>query len=236
VRDAVRQADAVEQLPGPGRIFAAAAKGHAQEHVFERRESRQQVECLEDVADLGGADLIDARLGQRGNVDAVDDDVARIGSRDAGNAMEQRRFAATATADQGQLLAALDVEPRDIENRQLPAIRLHVRLFHLAELEHGASDGEELSSRSDQRPVCGRSTVGGRSGHLVHALRKVIPDGSGESMARITAHGVCRLLTGRRADQATDLEMAGLSRREGASAGFLLRSQRSMGAAMERVL
>ena len=62
VRRAVRQAHAVEQVPGPRRVLAAAAKRHAEQHVFERREARQQVERLKDVADLGRPDFIDARL------------------------------------------------------------------------------------------------------------------------------------------------------------------------------
>ena len=77
VRRAVRQADAVEQVPGTRRVFAAAGERHAEQHIFERREARQQVERLKHVADLVGPHLIDAGFGQVGDVDAVDLDLAR---------------------------------------------------------------------------------------------------------------------------------------------------------------
>ena len=74
--DPVREADAVEQVPGPRGIFAAAGERHAQQHVFQSREAGEQIERLKDIADLGGPHLIDAGFRELGDIDAVDLDFA----------------------------------------------------------------------------------------------------------------------------------------------------------------
>ena len=77
VREPMRQADALEQIPGPLRVAPLAGERHAQQHVLQRRKPGQQIERLKHEADVPGAEAVAADLGDAGDVGAVDGDPAR---------------------------------------------------------------------------------------------------------------------------------------------------------------
>ena len=134
VRHAMAQSDAVEQVLRPGAVRPAAGETHAQEHVLQRREAGQQVEVLEDVADLLGPEAVALGLGEQGDVPLADPDLARVGTADARDHVQQRRFAAAAPPDQHHLLAGAEREPFDIQDRQFAAVRLGEGFFDVGKL------------------------------------------------------------------------------------------------------
>ncbi len=56
------QTDSFQQLFCKRLIDALAGKGHSQQHVFQSRERGQQIECLKDNSNLGGAEVIAERV------------------------------------------------------------------------------------------------------------------------------------------------------------------------------
>ena len=95
---AVVQPDALEQMVGAAHILSATAEGHAEQHIFQSGEGGQQIECLEHVAHFRRAESISSRFGQSADFHAVEHDLARIGTTDAGDHVQQRGLSATAWA------------------------------------------------------------------------------------------------------------------------------------------
>ena len=65
---AILQADAFQQVGGPGFVGFAAGEAHAQQHVLQRGEAAQKVVRLEDVADVAAAELVALGLGEEGDI------------------------------------------------------------------------------------------------------------------------------------------------------------------------
>ena len=99
VADPDRGDQAVEQRL----VGVAAGELQRQEDVLARVEDRQQVEELEDEADVVAAQLGELAVVEPGEVDAVDHDRARGRAVEAGEDVHQRRLARARRAhDRGQ--------------------------------------------------------------------------------------------------------------------------------------
>ena len=80
------------------------------EDVFFGCQRRNQVERLEDDADVLPSEQRQLMVVERGEIYAVDDDVARSGLRKSRNEMEKRGLAGAAGAHDGEKLALRDVK------------------------------------------------------------------------------------------------------------------------------
>ena len=103
------------------RLERFALVGHAvevlrQHHVLERRQVGDQVELLEDEADLLGAEAVQLGVGERGHVLAFEIDLARGGAVQAADQIHQRGLPRARGTHHRQPLAGLDVQ-RDIVER-----------------------------------------------------------------------------------------------------------------------
>src|SRR5207302_1684049 len=78
--------------------------------VFLGGERGDEVEGLEDHADLGVAHRGQPTLGHGGDVDAVDQHLSLVGAVEPGDNPEQGALAAAARSHQGDELSALDAE------------------------------------------------------------------------------------------------------------------------------
>ena len=78
--------------------------------VVARREVRQQVEFLEDESHGALAQVGAAGVGERGEILIADADAARGGRSQTADDVEQRRLAGARRPDDGEELAAFDVE------------------------------------------------------------------------------------------------------------------------------
>jgi hypothetical protein len=138
VGQTVLQADALQQGLRPLAFRADPAERHSQENILHRREAGQQIEGLVNVADPLRAELIDLRLGHQGDVPAVDLHPAGRRTADPRDDVQERRLAAAAAPDEHDLAARVDAEFRNIQDRQLAAIRLEERLLDVAKLQQHA--------------------------------------------------------------------------------------------------
>lgn len=109
-----------EQLCGgrariAGARLAVRREGAGQQHVVERREPGQQVELLEDEADVVGAEAVALAGGER--LDPLPEQRDRAGGRqrDAAQHGQQRALAAAARAVQEHALARRDRETGNVE-------------------------------------------------------------------------------------------------------------------------
>ena len=123
VMAALRQPHGGQQLVGASEGVGEAEQLDRQQHVLARGEVRQQLEALEDEADLLAAEQGEAVLRHRLDGGAVDQDLARGRAVEAGHQGEERRLAAPRGAEDGDELAGLDREIDMVEDRQLPAPR-----------------------------------------------------------------------------------------------------------------
>ena len=92
-------------FPRRRRAPHARRKTAGQQHVVEHREVGQQVELLEDVADVVGPDVIARDGGQRRPVPSQQSYGTRARQEDPGHQRQQRALAAAAGAAQEQPLA-----------------------------------------------------------------------------------------------------------------------------------
>ena len=109
---AVGEADLLEQQLDPRLALARAVAVEEQRHldVLEGGDLRQQVEVLEDEADLAVADvgeLVDVELRDLLAVEAVGAAARRV---EAADDVEQGRLAGAGRTDDGDELAGLDLE------------------------------------------------------------------------------------------------------------------------------
>ena len=108
----VFQAHALERFAGPllRRDAGPRTERHAELDVLLGVEAPEQVEGLEEVADVGRAKPVPGALGDPGHRLAGYLDRARIGRQDARDAVEERRLPAAALPAEGEQLAGCDVE------------------------------------------------------------------------------------------------------------------------------
>jgi glyceraldehyde 3-phosphate dehydrogenase len=126
-----------EEVGGPRPVGLARAKRHRHQHVFEGRESRQQVELLKHEPELIGPHPVATGLGEPHQIDTVDHDAARIGPHDPGDHVQQRRLARPALPLEGALLAGSHRKRLDVEDgHRLPAGEGE-SLPHMFELDDG---------------------------------------------------------------------------------------------------
>ena len=76
VPEPVAEADGGDELVDPGLVALAPGDGQRQDDVLGRGQRRQQVERLEDEADLVAAQLREGAVLEARDLDAVDPDVA----------------------------------------------------------------------------------------------------------------------------------------------------------------
>ena len=115
-----------------GVLAGQPGETHGQHDVFQGREAAEQVERLENVADVFRPEAVALGLGHEGDVPIVDPHFAAVGPGDAGDDVQQRRLAAAALAHQHHLFAGGDVELLDIEDRQRRAVGLDERFFDVS--------------------------------------------------------------------------------------------------------
>ena len=140
------------------RIALLTGERHAQQHVLERRKPGEQIERLKHEADVPGAEAVAADFGDAGDVGAVERDPAGVDGREPGDRVEERRLAAAAAAANHDLLAGRHGQPRNVENRQLAAIRLAVRFLDVFDEQHGSgSGGRAAVGRAGETPISGRA-------------------------------------------------------------------------------
>ena len=125
-----------QEFHGPAFVAAAAGEAHAQEHVLQGRKSGQEIERLEDVADVVSPKPVPAMFGKLADVAARHLHQARIGPADAGNHVQQCRLAAAATAHQRHLLAGRHPEFRNVQDRESRSVGLGERLLDVLQEQH----------------------------------------------------------------------------------------------------
>ena len=123
------QADGVDDRVEPGLVGLAAGDRQRQQDVLLGGQRRQQVELLEDEADLVAAQLGQAGVAQAGDLGVADVDLAAGDRVEAGQAVHQRRLAGAGRAhDRG--------EPAPLELDADPAQRDDLRLAAAVDLPH----------------------------------------------------------------------------------------------------
>ena len=107
-----------------------------QEQVLHHGERRQQVEELEDEADVPPAEARALHLGECRQVHVGDADPALVRQVDAADEVEQRRLARSRRPEHGHPLARLDAGARAVEHHVHP-LSLPVALAQARQLEGG---------------------------------------------------------------------------------------------------
>jgi len=136
---AVAEPDASEHLTGVRAVGAARAERHPEQHVLQHREALQQIEGLEDVAQLLRAQAVAAGLAQRRHLDAVNRHHAGIGGKDARHQVEKGRLARTALAAQRELFPCPEPELRDVDHLHGSALWSDEGLGEVRDRKHRAN-------------------------------------------------------------------------------------------------
>src|SRR5215470_11369343 len=133
--------------------------------VLERGQHRHQVVELENEADRARPPVGELRLAEPRDVDAVDQDLARIGLVDPGDQVEQRRLARAGRPHQAEEVAALHVERDVVQHRHhLPAAAVGLEDVPDADERRRIGFGRDDAARS-------RRAVGPR-GHFAATLTR----------------------------------------------------------------
>ena len=111
----VAQPDGVDQLVDPLLVGLAAGDRQRQQDVLLRGEDRQQVERLEDEADLVAAQLGQRLVVERRELVAVDLDGPRRRAVEPGEDVHQRRLAGARRPHDGDEAALVDVDVDAVE-------------------------------------------------------------------------------------------------------------------------
>src|SRR5262249_16657163 len=138
----------LEEGPGVGGRFRDATDFHRHRDVLVRSQRRNQVEELEDEADLLAAQSRQAVLVEPRDVHVVDEHRAGRGGREPGDQPEQGRLAAARRPDDGDEPAARDGGGERMENRERFAAA-HDGLGNLAQFDHvsiGRNTAQTLSA------------------------------------------------------------------------------------------
>jgi hypothetical protein len=110
VAEAVGQADLLDEFVEPLRVRLAAGQLERQGDVLGRGEHREQVEELEDEADVVAPQAGERGVVELGDVEAGDGHVARRGLVQTGEDVHQRRLARARRAHHGGQVAGGDVD------------------------------------------------------------------------------------------------------------------------------
>jgi hypothetical protein len=122
VAQAVAQPDGVDQAGHPRLVGLAAGDGQRQLDVLLGRQDRQQVEGLEDEADLVAAQVGELLVVELGELRAVQDDRAGRRPVESGEQVHERRLARARGAHDGGELARgeVDRDPGEGVDGRLP--------------------------------------------------------------------------------------------------------------------
>ena len=106
----VEQAEQVEQVVGAllGLLAVHPGDERSERDVVERADPLDEVEELEDDADVPGAHPGEGVVAERGEVGAGDDDTTGVGALEPGDDAEERRLAATGGSGERDELAGID--------------------------------------------------------------------------------------------------------------------------------
>ena len=107
---AVGEAEAVEELVHFSVEVGLLVEHEGEGDVFPGGEGGDEVEGLEDEADLAAAEEGEVVVGEAGDVLAFDDHVATVGAGEAGHEVEEGGLAGSGGAHDGEEPAALDFE------------------------------------------------------------------------------------------------------------------------------
>src|SRR4051794_2751509 len=107
---AVAQPDAVEQVADAPVPRAGAVEHEWELDVLGHRQRRDEVEELEDEADLAAAQLGALAGGQLRQVPVLEEDPSGVGLVEAAGQVEQRRLAGPAGADESREAARVEAQ------------------------------------------------------------------------------------------------------------------------------
>src|ERR687895_436071 len=110
VREAVGQPNRLHEAPQPLGVGPLAGDREREHDVLLRREDRQEVEELEDEAELVAAQPGQVAVVQLGDLDAVEDDRAARRAVESGEDVHQRRLAGPGRAHDGAVATALEID------------------------------------------------------------------------------------------------------------------------------
>ena len=110
VIDAAFEADGLQFFLGASKGIRLAGEFQRGRHVFERRHGRDQVEGLEDHAEMIAAEAGELILGHGGQIVAEGGDLAAGGLFEPAHQHQERGFAGTGGADQAHGLLPVDIE------------------------------------------------------------------------------------------------------------------------------
>jgi hypothetical protein len=96
--------------------FHGALELERKQEILDHRQGRQQIEELEDEADVSAAEDRPLPLAEPGEIGSRDDDAAGIGLVDPRQEVQQSRFAGTALAQKHDQLAPLDAKIDPVED------------------------------------------------------------------------------------------------------------------------
>ena len=137
VRLAVGQADALDDGVRPVLVDLAAGELEREEDVLLRGEHGEEVEELEDEADVLAPELRQLGVAELGDGRPVDLDVALGGTVEAGEDVHEGRLAGARGPHDGGELAALDVQ-RDAAQRSHRGVAFAVDADDVVRRDDGA--------------------------------------------------------------------------------------------------
>ena len=146
----VRQPNFVQQLPRARDGVAPTRDLHRHQDVLEGGQRRHEVEELEDEADLLAAQSRQFVFAEGGDVDAVDEDLARARGIEAGQQAQECGLAAARRTDDRHELAGRDRQIEWMQNRQGTAAAID-RLRHAAQIDHRSCFSRSGSSTPQRR-------------------------------------------------------------------------------------
>ena len=123
-----------------------------QDDVLLRRQHRQQVEELEDEADVLSAQLRDRGVAELAEPGSRDRDVALRGLVERGEQVHQRRLSRARRPHDRRQLPGLDAE-RDAAERVHGGVALAVDAGELVRLDHGAVRGSGAAADISTSPI-----------------------------------------------------------------------------------
>ncbi len=147
VRQAVLQADGLDDGAPPGLVRPAAGQRERQDDVLVGRQRGQQVEALEDEADLVAAQLREPLLLEARDLGPVDPDLAAAGLVEAGEDVHEGALAGAGRPHDGREPALRDVDV-DAAQGAHGGVALAVGACEVARLDDGAARGRPAERRS----------------------------------------------------------------------------------------
>jgi acyl-CoA thioesterase I len=145
---AVRQADLAQHVARALKGLGVAGKFQRQSDVFERRHGGNEVERLEDDANVGATHGGKPVFIEAGEVVLGHTHGARAGAFEAGHDHQQRGLARAAGTDNGHRLASADVE-RDVLQDRDRTSAAGQRKAHVTQTNHGFSHNAASSIAKD---------------------------------------------------------------------------------------